>query len=65
MLIPVEFYNRHGKMLRKADYISKPYAMEPIVKHMAAHPANIVKVDGRLCFTLNQAERQVDSLTSL
>lgn len=61
MNIPVEFYNRHGKMLKKADFISKQYAMEPIERHMAAHPSNIVKVAGNLCFTLHQAEKRIDS----
>lgn len=63
MLIPVEFYNRHGKMLRKADYIDKHHAMKAINAHMNAHDANIVKVEGRLCFTLHQAEKRIDSRT--
>lgn len=61
MLISVEFFNRHGKKLRQSDFIDKSYAMDAITKHLAEHHANVVKVGGRLCFTLHQAEKRIDS----
>lgn len=52
-------YNRYGKELQKAEMINAEYAYAMCDTHMQRHPANVVKVEGRLCYTQHQVETQL------
>lgn len=43
------------------NMIDASYAMDLVLKHFNASPANYVAVEGKLCFTFYQAEKAITS----